>query len=149
VRDVLQYFNLIVKVIEFSDAVSSELEFEELDHKRGTIEGALYFGDGSRLEFTERIVIDRGRPVKRQYRYQYVRGGESAVFRYDNAPHHPNLQGFPHHKHVGRKTLSASEPSLKQVLQEVSALLPEELASHDAAPHRRTRQRRRVRPQKS
>ncbi len=64
----------MLKLIEFSQAVSSQLDLEQLDYKRGTVEGAIYFADGSRLEFTERIVIDRARPIKRQYRYQYVRG---------------------------------------------------------------------------
>ncbi|MCG3161497.1 MAG: hypothetical protein JMDDDDMK_02680 [Acidobacteria bacterium] len=106
-RDVTQYFDLVVKIIELSSAVDAELDLEQFDHERGTIEGALYFADGSRLEFTERIVIENARPVKRDYRYQYVRDQKS-VFRYDNAPHHPRLPNFPHHKHLGRKTVSAA-----------------------------------------
>jgi len=66
----LDVFDLIAKIIEQSLSVSPELDLEQLDHKRGTIEGILYFADGSRLEFTERIVIERGRPMKRDYRYQ-------------------------------------------------------------------------------
>lgn len=81
-RNVLQYFDLIAKVIELSPAISPELELDQLDHKRGTVEGTLYFVDGSRLEFTERVIIERARPVKRDYRYQYVRA-QSPVFRYD------------------------------------------------------------------
>jgi hypothetical protein len=114
-RNVEQYFDLITKLIELSPAVAVELDLDQLDHKRGTVEGALYFADGSRREFTERIVIERARPVKRGYRYQYVRE-QMAVFRYDNAPHHPHLPGFPHHKHVGRKMVSAIEPTLNQGL---------------------------------
>ncbi|MBO0720789.1 MAG: hypothetical protein J2P41_08200 [Blastocatellia bacterium] len=121
-RDVLQYFDLIAKVIELSPAVSADLELEHIDHKRGIIDGTLYFADGSRLEFTERIWIERARPVKRDYRYQYVHA-QTSIFRYDNAPHHPQLSGFPHHKHIGRKTVTASEPSLEQVLQEVSEII--------------------------
>jgi Family of unknown function (DUF6516) len=92
-RDVLQYFDLITEVIELSPAVSADLDLEQIDHKRGTVDGTLYFADGSRLEFTERIWIERVRPVKRDYRYQYVRA-QVAIFRYDNAPHHPQLLGF-------------------------------------------------------
>jgi hypothetical protein len=57
--------------------------------------------------------------VKRRYRYQYVRS-EKEIFRYDNARHHPKLSNFPHHKHVGGKTLTALEPSLSQVLDEIA-----------------------------
>lgn len=137
-RDVLQYFDLISKIIELSPAVNAELELDQLDHLRGTVAGTLYFADGSRLEFEERVVIERARPVKRAYRYQYVRA-QSAVVRYDNAPHHPQLPGFPHHKHVGRKMLAATEPTLQQVLQEISALLPNISATEPSAPPRKSR----------
>jgi len=139
-RDVRQYFDLIAKLIEISPAVSAELELDQLDHKRGTVDGTLYFADGSRLEFSERIVIERARPVKRGYRYQYVRA-RKAVFRYDNAPHHPQLPGFPHHKHVGRKTISSSEPTFSQVLQEVMELLPATSDPAEHPPPRRSRQK--------
>jgi hypothetical protein len=139
-RDVLQYFDLITKIIELIPTVSVELDFEQLDQKRGILEGTIYFADGSRLEFTERIVIERARPIKREYRYQYVRA-QAAVFRYDNAPHHPHLPGFPHHKHVGRRTIATSEPTLKEVLQEVTALLPTETDASTATPPRRSGQR--------
>ena len=138
-RDVLQYFDLIARFIELSPAVTAELDLDQLDHKRGTVDGTVYFADGSRLEFTERIVIERARPIKRSYRYQYV-AEQKPLFRYDNAPHHQNLAGFPHHKHVGRKTISASEPTLKQILQEVSEVLP--AAAESAEPtsaHKRRR----------
>jgi hypothetical protein len=139
-RDVEQYFDLITKLIELSPAVSVELDLDQLDHKRGTVEGTLYFADGSRLEFTERIVIERARPAKRSYRYQYVCAQE-AVFRYDDAPHHPQLPGFPHHKHVGRKKVSAIEPTLKQVLQEVAELLAVASEPAEHAPPRRSRRK--------
>ncbi|HWQ32480.1 MAG TPA: DUF6516 family protein [Blastocatellia bacterium] len=145
-RDVLQYFDLIARMIELSPAVSAEVELDQRDHKRGAVDGTLYFADGSRLEFTERIVIERAHPVKRDYRYQYVRH-EAAVFRYDNAPHHPLLPGFPHHKHIGRRTVPAAEPSLKEVLQEVSALLSDEPAQTSATP-RKSRSKRRVKRDK-
>lgn len=137
-RDVLQYFDLIAKVIELSPAVNAELELDQLDHKRGAIEGALYFHDGSRLEFNERIWIERARPIKRDYRYQYV-SAQAAVFRYDNAPHHPELDSFPHHKHVGRRTMAAAEPSLKQVIQEIKEMLPAAAELPVIAPQRRSR----------
>ncbi|NOT59429.1 MAG: hypothetical protein HOP19_04300 [Acidobacteria bacterium] len=124
-RDLQQYIDFVSRLIDLSPAINAELDLEQFDYRRGIIEGTLYFSDGSRLEFRERVVIVNARPVKRAYRYQYVREGK-AVFRYDNAPHHPQLPGFPHHKHDGRKLLSSLEPKFEQVLQEVAGwLLPE------------------------
>jgi len=138
-RDVTQYFDLVAKIIELSPAVEEELDLEQFDHKRGMIEGAIHFADGSRLEFTERIIIENARPVKRDYRYQYV-CDQRAVFRYDNAPHHPRLPNFPHHKHIGRRTVSAIEPLLKDVLCEIAELLNEASDQSSTLP-RRSRQK--------
>ena len=91
----------------------------------GMVNGILYLVNGSRLEFSELVYIINRCPVKQFYRYQYIRAGE-AVFRYDNAAHHPGLPNFPHHKHVGRRKLPAIEPTLSQVLEEIAALLCEE-----------------------
>ncbi len=110
-RDIQQYFDLITSVTERSGAASVDVEFDQRDPAFGTVDGILLFYDGSRLEITETVIIERYRPVKLSYRYQYVRAGE-AVLRYDNALHHPDLPGFPHHKHVGNERLSAAEPTL-------------------------------------
>jgi hypothetical protein len=139
-RDVVQYFDWLAKVIERSVTVPAELELDQLDHKRGTIDGTIYFADGSRLEFTERVRIENGRPVKRDYRYQYVQN-RAAIFRYDNAPHHPQLPGFPHHKHIGRKTIAATEPTLPEILQEVEELRRELLHQASTTTTRKSRQK--------
>ena len=138
-RDVSQYFELIEKAIEYSPATEAEIEILRLDAKSGLIEGVLYFADGSRLEFTERVVIEQRRLVKQEYRYQFVRN-EEAVFRYDNAPHHKHISTHPHHKHVGAKILPALEPEFSQALDEAVALLIEG-AGHVKRGSKRRRQR--------
>ncbi|MGH9849666.1 MAG: toxin-antitoxin system TumE family protein [Blastocatellia bacterium] len=110
------------------------MDFEPDSSTSGMIEGVIYFYDGSRLEVAERIKC----PVKTTDVYQYVRAGES-VFRYDNAPHHPGLSNFPHHKHVGPQRLSAIEPSLNQILDEIA----EHFADAPPSKPRRRRQSKR------
>lgn len=140
-RDIQQYFDLITGVAERSGAASVDIEFDQRDPAFGTVDGVLFFYDGSRLEITETVTIEHYRPVKLSYRYQYVRAGE-AVLRYDSAPHHPDLPSFPHHKHVGNERLPATEPTLSQVLNEVAALLGKEAKTPPPAPRRRRRARR-------
>jgi hypothetical protein len=55
-----------------------------------------------------------------QYAYTYVRAGRR-VFRYDNAPHHPEVVTYPHHKHIGAadRLAPADQPSLSEVLAEI------------------------------
>lgn len=146
-RNVSQYFEIIEKAIEYNPAEEAEIEVERRDATRGTIEGIIYFADGSRLEFTERVVIEQGRPVKKEYRYQFVRRG-TAVFRYDNAPHHPQIETFPHHKHVGAKILPVAEPEFSQALDEAVALTMEEAESIRDAGRKAGKKRRRT-PRKS
>lgn len=121
-RDVSQHFELIEKAIEYSSATEAELEILRFDAAKGLIEGVVYFAGGARLEFSELVVIEKRRPVKPEYRYQFVQGGV-AVFRYDNAHHHEHIATHPHHKHVGAKILPALEPEFEQVLDEATALL--------------------------
>lgn len=135
-RDIYQYFNRLSRVIEDSGAESAEVDFEPEDSHSGWIEGVVYFFDGSRLEITERVKLAAGRRAKPLYVYQYVSGGES-VFRYDNAPHHPGLANFPHHKHVGSKRISSIEPSLNLVLDEVVEYLKLEKEIAPSKPKRR------------
>ena len=135
-RDVSQYFEIIEKAVEYSIATEVELEILRFESDSGLIEGVVYFADGSRLEFTELVMIEQGSPVKVDYRYQFVQG-EAAVFRYDNAPHHEHVATHPHHKHVGSEILPAIEPDFRQVLDEAAKLVKEK----DSKPGKRRRQR--------
>ncbi len=123
-RDISQHFELIEKAIEYSIASEAEIELKRRYAARGRINGVVYFGDGSRLEFSERVVIEKGRLLKLSYRYQFVHG-EATVFRYDNAPHHEHVATHPHHKHVGTEILPAIEPEFRQMLDEAVKLVKE------------------------
>ena len=53
----------------------------------------------------------------------YARG--EIVFRYDNAPHHPEIATHPHHKHLGQanRLAPADQPGLSQIFIEIETLL--------------------------
>jgi hypothetical protein len=53
----------------------------------------------------------------------YQRADSRRVFRYDNAPHHRELPGFPEHKHEESRIVSAGAPDLNQVLREIDSYL--------------------------
>jgi hypothetical protein len=42
------------------------------------------------------------------------------IFRYDNAPHHIEIDTFPHHKHEFDEIKESLEPSLYEVLLEIA-----------------------------
>jgi hypothetical protein len=83
----------------------------------------LRFWDGSFLQVEEALVVRAFAIVKVRYNYHYQRADNTLVFRYDNAPHYPDLPGFPEHKHEGDDVVSAPAPDLTEVLREIDAYL--------------------------
>ena len=83
----------------------------------------LRFWDGSLLQVEEALAVRAFAIVKIRYSYHYQRADGTEVFRYDNAPHYPDVPGFPEHKHEGDQVLSAPAPDLSQVLRETDGYL--------------------------
>ena len=57
--------------------------------------------DGGLLEMRERIVESEGHRETTIYSFHWQNTDGSLVRRWDNAPHHPELDNFPHHMHAG------------------------------------------------
>jgi len=94
------------------------------DDYNGLFRCRVFFWDDSFLDLYEVVSTELGYPIRVHYAYTYVRGGQR-IFRYDNAPHHPEIVTHPHHKHLGPddRLAPAEQPSLSQVLSEIQALL--------------------------
>lgn len=85
--------------------------------------GKIFFMDSSILELAifaaesdHCLAIDK-------YRLHYMNDKGQMLFRYDNAPHHPEVSSFPHHKHITGHVIPAGLPSMMDVLTEISALM--------------------------
>jgi hypothetical protein len=94
------------------------------DDYNGLLRCRAFFWDDSYLDLYEVVSTELGYPVRVRYSYTYVREGER-IFRYDNAPHHPEIATHPHHKHIGPtdRLAPTDQPSLGQVLDEVQGWL--------------------------
>ena len=94
------------------------------DGHNGLVRGRVFFWDDSFLDLYEVVSTELGYPVRVSYAYTYLREGRR-MFRYDNAPHHPEIITYPHHKHIGPQDRLAptDQPSLSQVMAEVTAWL--------------------------
>jgi hypothetical protein len=55
---------------------------------------------------------------KARYRYSWLRGDE-IVTRWDNSPHHPELETHPHHKHELGRFSECPEPSIDSLLESI------------------------------
>jgi hypothetical protein len=94
------------------------------DDFNGLVRGRVYFWDESFLELYEVVSTELGYPVRISYAYTFLQEGQ-CVFRYDNAPHHPEIVTFPHPKHISPQDRLApsDQPSVSQVLAEIAAWL--------------------------
>jgi hypothetical protein len=102
---------------------ATSLAYEERPPSAGFITGVIRFLDSSQLDFKEFLVTH---PTQRVIKYGYhYRMGERLLFRYDNAndPAARNLPTFPHHKHVSSGLFATAQPSLAQVLREITSQL--------------------------
>ena len=93
------------------------------DNETVYLKGNLLFIDASVLEialFAEKsgatVTVDK-------YRLHYMDRQGALIFRYDNAPHHRELSSFPHHKHTPGNVARSTMPSIKDVLNEISAII--------------------------
>ena len=87
------------------------------------VKGSIIFIDSSVLDIA--IFANKTSTVVsiEKYRFQYMDKQGQMLFRYDNAPHHPELSSFPEHKHVGDRTISLPQPDLKNIFNEITALI--------------------------
>jgi len=93
------------------------------DDANGLLKCRAHFWDDSFLDIYEVVSAELGYPVRIAYSYAYFRAVRS-VFRYDNAPHHPEIATFPHHKHIAsEKIIPTDQPTLGQILAEIDDIL--------------------------
>jgi hypothetical protein len=120
------YFAAVERSLRQSGRVGTieDLSCLASDDYNGLIRCRVFFWDDSYLDIYEVVSTELGYPVRVHYAYTYMREGQRA-FRYDNAPHHPEIVTHPNHKHIGPadRLAPADQPSLSQVLSEVESRL--------------------------
>ena len=113
-----RYFAEIEGAVTHLPAYSESYVEEILTSERANLRIRLRFQSGYLLEINEAIIVENGELQTLGYRYHLQSAGNELVFRYDNAPHFPDLPSFPHHKHLRNTVVAASKPDLLDVLQE-------------------------------
>lgn len=120
------YFATIERGLRQSARVGTIKEISCLasDDHNGLLRCRVSFRDDSYLDVYKVVSTELGYPVRVHYAYTYIREGQRA-FRYDNAPHHPEIVTHPHQPHIGPadRLAPADQPSLSQVLAEVERCL--------------------------
>ena len=89
----------------------------------GHIRARLELSDSSQLEFSEYMQRSpEGEIVVITYSYHWATADNELIKRWDNAPHYPDLFGFPDHIHDGAtgEVTSGRPMSIAAVLAEIA-----------------------------
>jgi hypothetical protein len=98
-------------------------EEEILTPERVNIRIRVRFSNRCILEWNESVVV-AGEDINHLgYRYHFQDSNNKVIFRYDNTPHFPKIDTFPHHKHLSNSVVAVNRPTFLEVLSEVRALL--------------------------
>ena len=89
------------------------------------LKGHLTIIDSSILEIALFATESRETLSIDKYRLHYMNSAGKMLFLYDNAPHHPEIDSHPNHKHTPDKICSSDMPSIKDILNEISAIIVE------------------------
>ena len=58
-----------------------------------------------------------------RYNYQVMTQDKQLDARWDNVPHHPQLESFPHHRHSAEGVFESDAPTLERILDIFSDFL--------------------------
>ena len=116
-----QYLDALSKKLEeMAEVVLASIIQRELDETLGAgfVKGRVTFLDGSILEFSEQL------PVERQhYRIHYMDSQNALIVRWDSAPHHPELDTFPFHRHTPAGVEGHPAVTVLESLEQVRGML--------------------------
>ena len=119
-RTIDEYFAQVHQLLQgVAEAHAERYEEQVLSATRGNLRIRLRFSDQSLLDISEAILLVGEEPLWLSYRYHYQSPRTGIVFRYDNAPHHPEISSYPDHKHTEDDVVATRHPSIEKVLEEV------------------------------
>jgi hypothetical protein len=101
---IAEYLDAIKERLVTAPIVASfEITRERATPVDGHLRARLVLTDGSQLEFSEYMLRSRalGEIEVITYSYHWADASNVLLKRWDNAPHFPDLPGFPHHVHDG------------------------------------------------
>jgi hypothetical protein len=120
-RELAHYLAEIETALRALPAAYVESYVEEvLTPTRANLRVRVRFSGGQILAMSEAVVIADETLVHLDYRYHCQGPDNELLFRYDSAPHFPELFGFPQHKHLANGVVSAARPEIRQLLAEAS-----------------------------
>lgn len=95
-----KYCSLIEGIIEDCPIVTHfSIDCDEIDAEVYYLKGMLELIDGSFLYFIEFVEIQDNISNRLKYKYHWQSENGDLIARWDNVPHHKEIDTFPHHMH--------------------------------------------------
>ena len=103
-----EYYAVIqAAILAAPHVIKSEVSFDEVSETECYIRGTLILTGGYELHLAEYVVTEPEiKRLKYRYHLQTVEG--KFLVRWDNAPHHSEVETHPHHLHI-EESVKASE----------------------------------------
>lgn len=118
------YFEEIDYLLEaFQNAYVENYNAAILTEERANLKLRVRFYFKYLLSVSEALVVVDDRVIAIDYRYHFQDEQNNLIFRYDSTPHFPDLDSFPHHKHLSDRVIACEKPHIAKVLQDVSDIL--------------------------
>lgn len=122
-----EYFQKVQEAVLAAPHVTqSNLAFDEILESECYIQGSLMLFGGFELYIAEYVIIEPD--LKRlKYRYHLQNISKELIARWDNAPHHPEVDTYPAHIHLARESVKSSPAmDIEQVLLAILPFLPQD-----------------------
>lgn len=111
------YFDFIKKVAsQHPDVVKFRPIREVIGVNKGFIRFALDLRDSTELHIFEYVDSNLH---KIDYSYHWQNKEKMLIQRWDNAPHHTEIETFPHHMHNGEIIMPSDEPAFVEILNKI------------------------------
>lgn len=118
------HFEDIIQDLSVSPAVSS---FEALKIEVGEEDGYIRIkcklSNNDIFEFAEYVTIRKRKIHVETYSYHWQSANGILKKRWDNVPHHKDIDTFPHHLHSADNVISSEPQSLKKILADIEKAL--------------------------
>ena len=118
------YIEDIIQDISVSRAVFSFRVLRiEVGDKDGYVRIKCRLSNGDILEFAEYVIINKRKVCVETYSFHWQTADGKLRKRWDNVPHHKDVNTFPNHIHLPNKVVGSSPKTLKKILADIEKAL--------------------------
>lgn len=119
------YFDEMLQNLIVSHIVSSfKVLKQEVGDEEGFVRIKSILRDNSILEFAEYVIALKNNVTTETYSYHWQDADGALIKRWDNVPHHKEVDAFPRHLHLAdNKVIKSPHMTLNKVLAEIEKTL--------------------------